>query len=330
VSEEARKELGTLAARIREWQKCHADKDGKPYTVTSFLRDYPALGSDRVYNRICADDLEDLDVDRWARDYGAVWALLQMQDECADRNDPVYDDLTVVIDLRKAVARVMRENGINRLVVMQMPQGCGKTTAAKLTAARFGARVVFAEATEIWRENPNAMLQGLLLALGVAEASVPVSASGKWLELGKRLNERRVCLMIDEAHQLGLRTLNLVKSLINQTPGEIVLLAMDTLWRRLETAAYEEARQLTQNRLMERIRAEGANASDVALIIERRLGMKNGDAMKAAKAICEKGNRQGHLTFANLVCREAKERAKGQEVTLEMVANAVTRVAGMR
>ena len=328
--DETRTELLATAKRIGEWRKTHIDKEGKPYTVAAFLRDYPALGTDRVFNRILDGDLEDLDVARWARDYAAVWALLQMLDERAEQRDPMYDDLTLVLDLRKAVARVMRETGINRVVVVQLPQGCGKSTAATLTAARYGARVVVCEATEIWRDRIGDMLKGLLLAIGLSEASIPISQGARWLELCRRLNERRVCLMIDEAHHLGPRTLNLVKSLVNQTPGEFVLLAMDTLWRRMETAAYEEARQLTQNRLMERIRADGANLADIAVMVERRLGIKAAEAAKAARAIADRCAKQGHLTFANLVCREARDRAKGREVTAEDIANAITRVAGTR
>lgn len=328
--DEQRRQLIETAKQIRDWQKTHVDKDGRDYTTASFLRAYPALGTDRVYSRILAGDVAELDVNRWLAEYAAVAELLQMEDARSREDDPVYDDLTGVLDLRKAVSRVMREKGINRLVVMQMPQGCGKTTSARIVAGKFGARAVYCEATEIWRENINAMLGGLLLALGVQPGSVPVSQAARWMKVCEILTERRRCLLIDEAHHLGLRTLNLIKSLINQTPGEVVLLAMDTLWRRLEMAACEEARQLTQNRLMERIRAEGANESDVKVMLERRLGMKGKDAGQAAKEVVRVGKLQGNLTFANLVCREAKGLAEGGEVTLETIAKAIAGVAGTR
>jgi hypothetical protein len=55
----------------------------------------------------------DLAIERWLREYQAIWNLIQMMDESAAEDDPLYDDLTTVMDLRQAGAVAMSERGIN-------------------------------------------------------------------------------------------------------------------------------------------------------------------------------------------------------------------------
>lgn len=314
-------ELYEVAGKIRGYQEERKISDSE------MLRRFAGLGSTKTYTRIVQDDTEDLDCERWLKDYAAVWSLIQTLEEAEGEDDPIYDDLTTVLDLRKAVADAMREKGNNRLVLVQGPSGSGKTTAARMLQARYGARIAFAEATEIWKENANAMLAGILRALGAKALPIPVAE--KFEAAVARLNESRLCLVIDEAHHLGPRTLNLVKSLLNQTPGEIVLLAMATLWHRLETSAYAEAKQLTQNRLAERIRFEGLEQADVEKMLERRLGL-NGEARAAAQAVLGAARANGNLAFAKLVCRRARKLAGKAEVTVETVARAAAAVAATR
>jgi len=314
-------DLFEVAGRVRGWQEERGLSD------TQMLREYPGLGSTKTYTRLIAGDAEDLDAARWLKDYQAVWSLIQLLAEAQAENDDVYSDLTTVLDVRQAVAQAMKERGNNRLVLIQGPSGSGKTTAARMLQGKYGARIVICEANEIWKENANAMLGGILRALGVKQPPIPVAAK---FELAvARLNDSRVCLVIDEAHHLGPRTLNLVKSLLNQTPGEFLLLAMGTLWNRLETQAYAEARQLTQNRLSERIRFDGVELADVEKMLERRLGL-DGELKAVAVAIRQAAGGNGHLAFVRLVCRQARRLARGGTVTAETVSRAAALVSGSR
>jgi len=314
-------ELSQVAARIR------AHQDARKLSDSEMLRNFPGLGSTKTYERIVSGDTDELNTERWCKDYAAVWSLIQMLEESAAEDDPIYDDLTTVIDLRQAVASAMREKGNNRLVLVQGPSGSGKTTAALLLHAKYGARIQICEANEIWKDNANAMLTGILRALGVRQP--PVSTTEKLMLTIDRLGESRTCLVIDEAHHLGPRTLNLVKTIINQTPGEIVLLAMGTLWNRLETQAYAEARQLTQNRLAERLRFDGVELADVEKMLERRLGLA-GQAGAAAKALRQYATSHGNMAFVKLVCRKARKLAGKAEVTMETVQRAAGLVVGSR
>jgi len=314
-------ELAGFAGRIRGWQ------EERRFSDSQMLREYPGLGSTKTYTRILAGDAEELDCDRWVKDYAAVWNLIQLLAESAEENEEIYADLTTVTDVRKAVSDAMRETGNNRMVLVQGPSGSGKTTAARFLQGKYGARILFCEATEIWKENANAMLAGVLQALGVRQP--PVAMAAKFDLAVTKLKESRCCLVIDEAHHLGPKTLNLVKSLLNQTPGEFVLLAMGTLWSRLETQAYAEARQLTQNRLSERLRFDGVEVADIERLLERRLGM-SGEAKALAKSLAQTARGHGHLAFVRLVCRQARKLAGKGAVTEEHVARAASLVAGSR
>jgi DNA transposition AAA+ family ATPase len=318
-------ELREIAAKIRGYQEKHRGSEGKAISDTQMCKEFAGLGSTRQYTRILAGDFEEVDVETNLKDYRAVWNLIEMLQESEADDDPIYDDLSTVNDLRKAVAEVMREKGLNRYVHMQGPQGSGKTTAARMLQAKYGARIVICEATEIWKENMNAALGGILMALAVKEP--PISVAEKFNRLVKELNETRVCLVIDEAHHLGPKTLNLVKSLLNQTPGEFVLLAMGTLWMKLEGKAYAEAWQLTKNRLSERIRLDGVETVDVARMASRRLGLTD-EASHKALAVAARQN--GNLAFVKLVCRKAKKLAGRGEVTGETLAKAIGMVAASR
>jgi type II secretory pathway predicted ATPase ExeA len=222
----------------------------------------------------------------------------------------------------------MRERGNNRLVILQGPPGCGKSTATRALLERFGQRIVLAEADETWKDSLMAMLGGCLRALGVTV--LPANSSERLRVLLEKLRERRVCLVIDESHHLGPRTLNIVKTIINQTPGEIVLSAQGTLFRRLELSAYEEARQLTQNRLAERVNLESVASADVELFLSRRLEWENGEIKQAAQLLGEKAQGRGQFAFAKRVCQQARRLARKEPITLELFTRALAKTEAAR
>ena len=314
-------ELVALAGKIRGYQEKEDLSDSQ------MCQNFAGLGSTRQYTRILSADLDEVDIEGNLANYKTVWSVIELMKEGAAEDEPIYDDLSTVTDLRKAVAQVMVEKGLNRYVHMQGPQGSGKTTAAKMLQAKYGARIVICEATEIWKENMNAALGKILEALGVKGAAMPVAVSEKFNKAVELLSKRRICLVIDEGHHLGPKTINLVKSLLNQTPGEFVILAMGTLWNRLEKTAYAEAWQLTKNRLLERIRLEGVETSDVQKIVSRRLGLASDDAAKALAALAVDN---GNLSFVKLVCRKARKLAGKGDATTETLTKAAQLVAASR
>lgn len=315
------KELIDLAKQVREWQRKNELSD------TQLLKKFPGLGSTKTFVRICDGDLADLDGERWLVEYQQVLSLIAALADHNSEDEPLYDDLSTCARLRVVALDAMRETGNNRLVIVLGPPGTGKTSAALALAAKYGSRVVLAEADETWKSGQNA-LGGLLRAVGVRE--LPASAADRLARLIERLREGDRLIVIDEAHHMGVPAFNLVKTLLNQTGCQIVLLALPVLFRRLELAAYEEVRQLTQNRLLERLRFDAVESHDAEKFLSRRLNWNNGEIKRAAGACRELMARHGHLAFLKLACRKAKRLADGDPVTIDNFLAAVKFVSETR
>lgn len=266
------------------------------------------IGSDRQWGRILGG--ESVDTGDWLPRYEAAWALLEARTD-APEGEPIYDDLTLPRGLRVAVSGVMRSTGLDRVVIATAPSGMGKTRAAHLARERLGARAVWAEADPTWTQAP-AMLAGLARALGHRE---PPDGAARCLAIVReRLQSGRTALFLDEAHHLGPNTLDVVKTLVNQTPGEFILLAIPSLWRKLEAQSYEQARQLIRNRLYERIALDALPQADAARVIERRVPAIAGkEAKTAARMFCARSGHQGrNLALLVAVCRETAVRCDGE------------------
>lgn len=314
--------LKQLAEQVREFQLARNISDAE------LCRRFAGLGSTKTYKRILEGDLAELDSERWETEYKQVLALIEIESACQELDEPIYDDLKHVTATRLAVNDAMNERGNNRLVIVEGPSGSGKSTAGRALAARFGRKIVLAEADETWKESPNAMLGGLLRALGVKE--IPQSSEARKTKLVEYLLANPSCLLLDEAHHLGPRTLNLVKTLLNQTACQFVFLAIPTLFRKLESAAYEEAKQLTHNRMCERVRLAGPTAAETVKFLERRLKFE-ADALKPCAAVCsERAPQYGHWNFVNLVARKCRQLVGKGTVDSESFAKAMEKAQATR
>jgi DNA transposition AAA+ family ATPase len=156
---------------------------------------------------------------------------------------------------------------------------------------------------------------------------MPASAADRLSLVIERLQTSRTALIIDEAHHLGPRALNLVKTLINQTPGEFVFLCLPSLWNRLAKDAYEEARQLSLNRMRERIHLDGISAADAVRFLERRVETLNGAAKDAAEIARQDAGRRGGFAWLAAVAREA---VRLEAADTETFARAAARAAALR
>jgi len=292
-------ELVGLARRIRAWQ------DDRKVTTAAMLRRYSGLGSDKLYGRLVKGDTGETDVERQLARYRAVWALIESTEDQRRAGEPLYDDLSPAILLRRAFVEVATESGNGRFILLQGDSGSGKTSAAKALMAKYGTRLAFVELSPVVGDSPFNFLLLVLGALGVQDA--PKNAVGCLNKVVEILNQRRRCIIIDELHHAGPRILNTVKSLLNTTPGEIIGLTMPTLWYRMEKAAYEECRQLTGNRLAERIRLERMNRVDMQKLLERgvRGGIEGMD--RAVDILGQAAAGRGNLAFVRDVVRRLAE-----------------------
>lgn len=309
-------ELRDLARKIREYQVSLKLSDN------ALLKKFAGLGSTKTFKKILDGDFTELDLENQFNNYRSVWAFIESLGNDTDSTEDLYDDLWPVIQLKRVFFETRKETGIARFVIMSGPTGSGKSSARRVLMEKFGASMLCVEAREDWNGKPNPFLAAIIKAFGKKEMS-PVACE-RFDKAAELLRTSRRCLMIEEAHHLGPRNFNVVKSLINNTPGEFVLLGNDTLLKRLEMAAYEDASQLTGNRLAERINlGKETRERDARIMIERRINFANGDLHKAVKLCVDKANNYGRLAFVRDVCIRAARKADGGPVTMELFVDAV-------
>lgn len=317
-------ELRELALEVSEYQQI------KKLSDSALLKKFTGLGSTKTYKRILANDLSELSLETQLNNYRSVVALIEsLGDDDAEEED-IYDDLWPAVELKRVFFDTSRANGNARVIFLLGPTASGKTSARRVLIERYGQRLLSIEATVVWNDSPMAMLGAILKASG--EKNIPVSAVDRLDKAEEILSRSRVALVIEEAHHLGPRCLNLVKTLVNKTPGEFVLLAIDTLWRKLEGHAYEECRQLTGNRLAERILIGGdVRDGDAQKLLERRLTWADpADIKRAVRHVVDKAQSRGRLAFVRDVCKTAAAKAGSDPLTFELFVNAVAEEVASR
>lgn len=314
-------------------RKMAAFAEARGWGLAKLAREFPALGSERTLRDMRDGRFEGYDLAARLSDLRAAVALMEeLAAEDPATGEQTFDSLLTVEAVRRACLTAMKSWGSNRVVVVQGPSGVGKTTALRIVAGKYGRRIAVLEASDAWGDKPTALLGALLRAVG-HEGNLPASTVAKLEAAQEILGRSRVCLCIDEAHHLGPHCLNTVKTLVNTTPGEFVLLAIPTLWNKLESQAYMEARQLTTNRLSERLKlalTERDLARYFALVRPNRFpdGEKSAAARMAAKIVAPAAAGAGNMAFARDVARLLAER--GGEATAQEVSDAVKEASARR
>ena len=285
--------------------------------LRKLVAEFPALGSVSTFSDMKAGKTDKYDLPAQIANYRAV---AQYVAEGAGHEERY--PLQAVAVIEGAVKKVMRSWGLDRVVVVDGESGMGKTTAVEMLCAKYGSRLMLLETTEVWDDNPRALLWVILKAFGVlTPPASKVDALDRVLE---HLSVSRKCLVIDEAHHLGPRCMNVVKTLVNQSPGEFCLLGIPSVWAKMFKQAYIEARQLFTNRLSERVTLvldDGAVGEYVKFVFADAAAA---EVKKAAQLIRPAAMQHGNMAFVRDVCREM------EELTQDAVIAAVQRVAAQK
>lgn len=332
--QEAKTKLTEIALQIRDWQLAREIPDSQ------LCKRFSPLGSTKTFKRILAGDLDELNVERQLHNYEQARALIESATAKEKIEEKDFPDLTHVDAARLAVTDALEEQGNNRLVIVEGNSGTGKTTIKRCLEERWPTMAIGVEADETWKESIINFLGALLRAVGYRERhgardneiTLPNSAEARKLKLLDILKRRKRVLIIDEAHHLGVKTLNMVKTLINDSPTVIVFLAIPTLLRRLETTAYEEARQLTRNRLCERVHINGPCQDDTLKFLARRKVdfIDKKIAHACVEKLIEMAPQYGNWAFVNLVTRRARRAATKGPLDEEQFVEALTSVQRTR
>lgn len=294
--------LTELARLVDDWRTAKSiPKDKMSVRFKGLIKSY------RNIERICAGQLDELNIETNLTQLESVWSLI---------NSPAprptvkpYDDFNVALQLRNAFLRTMAKTGPNRVIILTAPTGRGKSKALEVLRERYRARLVTLSASRVWKDKPMALLSEIWAALGKNGGLGFGRVALKNVEDALKAN--RIAVAIDEAHYLGPEQLNTITTLVNSTPGEFILAGQPTLWSRLENdrGAYYEARQLTKNRLSCRIRVADLADGDpeVRYLLERRLPWLGSDAEKGAAMMMRHAAGNGNLGMVRNVIERCEE-----------------------
>ena len=115
-----------------------------------------------------------------------------------------------------------------------------------------------------------------------------------------------------------------MKTLVNTTPGEFILVAIPTLWNKLQAHAYQEAKQIATNRLSERVKLT-LDEADIRTYLGHRFPKAEAADLKvAARIIRPNALLAGNYAFLRDVARMLSG------VGSEEVSRAVGAVTGRR
>lgn len=300
--------LQDLARRVTAWKESAGKSDAW------LVRKFDMLGSPRTLRDMRDGKTENYNLEVQLANYEAAWSLIESEDPAA-RAMGVITTLTSVVQLKRAVLETMLSSGNDRVILLLGDSGIGKTCALKALAAEYDTVIVI-EALEVWNDAPGAMLASLLEALG-EQASPMTMAYALFQQAVRRLCKRRVTLCIDEAHHMGKSCLNTVKGLINATPGEFVLSGQPTLWAKLQQSYNMELRQITTNRLRERLTLT-LNISDVSSYVAGIFpDITKAECQSAAKLIVDKAVNLGNMSFVRDVCTAAARKSEDPKHPLD-------------
>lgn len=254
--------LFELAAKIDTWRA------GRALSQAKLIKKFPTLGSSKTFAKLAGGNAEGLEVESWLAKYEGVARVLDKESELRDET---WVDLGPTSALLAVAPRLMTHNGLNRLVIVEGDSGAGKSRSLAALKERHPGTVILVEADESWK-TPKAMVSHLLVAVG--EDSAVQNITGDFLSRQGRLIEalkaRRVLLCIDESQHMTGQGLTILKTLVNQTVSCFIIAGQSTLWRKLQSEAWQEAKQLRHNRCFASITFGAPADEDVELFVSRR------------------------------------------------------------
>lgn len=326
--------LRHLALEVQTYQAERGLSDAQLYKRVS------SIGSTKTYKRIldAGDDLDGLSIENQLRNFETAVETIGILRQRDNAPEVEYQDFDNITSSLAAITRALGEESIARFVVVEGENGTGKDAVKKAILSKWAKITVEVEADETWKESLATPLKDLIVAMDIrrrADAEtgeafkVPAYPDARRDLLISQIGDAQTILLINEAHHIGPRGINLIKKLINRCPRLVVVFeCIPSLLNRLIKGSYEECVQLFGNRLCERVQLKAPMQSEVKLLLERR-GLKFEDIETAndiSAAIADKAPQSGHWRYVNKLCRELRAKADGKPVTLETYARAKTLV----
>lgn len=321
-------QLRALAQQVRNYQ---VERD---WSDAKLCKEIAQVGSTKTYKRILdgEDDLDELNIETQLRNYGSAVEYINVLRTKDRPAEPIYKEFANITDVRAAVTKAMMEESIARLVLVEGFTATGKDEALKHLQSAWPNTVIAIEADELWRDSLNAPTAALYRAVGLNGDKMPRYPLERMDEIKAELRKRKLIVCINEAHHIGVRGLNMVKTLINQTPSVFALFCHPTLMTRMLSSSYEETSQLTGNRLFEKVELSTPQPSEILIMLEKR-GVKFSDnetRATTAKTLASEAPNYGNWRFVVQVTRKLVEASKRGAIALANVTDASKAVKAMR
>lgn len=338
-NEENIQTLRNLAKQVREYQKDRGWSDAK------LCKEIASVGSSKTYKRILdeADDLDELNVENQLRNFQSAVEIItsfRQKDRPAELE---YEDFTNLERSEVAVRRAALEDEdcVSRLVIIEGQTATGKDAVKRHLLRKFPNNAIAVEATELWRLTPTTPLMAIYQSLEIVlkadkdtqEIPRPPRYPRDLLEaILTKLKARKLIMIINEAHHMGVPGLNLVKTIINQSPTVVVLECIPALLTRLLGSNYEEAVQLTGNRLSERVYLPTPPTDEILMMLDRRSVKFDSIETRnsAAKQLCSEAPLYGNWAFVRQVTRKLYESSKRAPVTVKTFGDCLSGIKGLR
>lgn len=317
-------ELRRLARLVADYQKECGWSDAQTQ------REIPQIGSTKTYKRILDDQdpLDELNVANQVANYKRACDYIELRRKDDKVAEQEFDDFANITDSMAAVSRALVEDSIARFVAIQGENGCGKDAVKNALLRRWGNITLAIEANDFWSNSLVGFMGALLTEYNRARSAdlkpkpYPMATFEMLVD---QIRDQRLVLFVNEAHHIGPRGLNILKSLINRCPRLVIVAAfIPKLLRDLAQAHYQEALQLFGNRLAERVALSSPQADEIMLLLERR-GVKFDSAAtekQAATELKEEAPQFGNWRYVGQFAREARRQCKGQPMTLPLFVTA--------
>ena len=327
--------LRALAQEVRNYQL------ERGWSDTKLCKEIASVGSSKTYKRIldAADELDELNVENQLKNYQSAVEIITSFRQKDHPAEPEYTDFANVQSAEIAVRRAMQEDEecVARLVIVEGHTSTGKDAVRRHLLNKFPNNTVTVEANDLWKNSPTPSHTALYEALNIVRQGdknqkPPRHPSGLLTEIIAALKERKLILIINEAHHLGIPGLNMVKTILNATPTIVVLECIPVLLTRLLGSNYEEAIQLTGNRLCERVLLPCPPSDEILLMLDRRaVKFENVEIRNAAaKQLEADAPTYGNWRYVIQVTRKLYEAGKKSPVTQAVVSKAMAEVKSMR
>lgn len=309
--------LVSLGKRVYEKQ---LERD---WTNTRMVTAYPGLGSTKTYQLIREGKLNGLEIERWLIGYRSVSLQLEIEDGAEMRSEPVFEDLGPVMEMQRLFIDLSHTGTNRRIAIFSGESGTGKSKAIEALVKRLPHRCIKIEADESWAKSPVEMLGAILSQLGRPEGVARVAQRLRACKAA--MGQTRTCVLMDEAHHMGTGCLNVIKTLVNTTPGEFILCGIPDIWRILESTHHLEMRQLITNRFSERVNCY-LSRPDIETFMRNALKSCDIDRTTlkdGAERMYAQAHKRGNFCFVAAVCESLQKSWRDEKITLEYIIQAI-------